>query len=86
MERINCPISPDKTRNERKADGNRQVCFCCGKNVKGNGETSLWIHLDDSNRVIPVGMEISPNEDMGSFPIGPDCAKKLPKGYTINRY
>lgn len=55
-------------------------CFLCGRAVKG--EKGKAIHLSVRGEIVPIDVELDPSEDQGWFDIGPECAKKLPKGYV----
>ncbi len=53
-------------------------CFLCGKATKGERQ----IHLHTRGFIVPVDEEIPEEHDQGWFDIGPECAKKLPKGFV----
>ena len=68
---ISTVMHPDA---ERNAKGDHP-CFLCGKATDGSRE----VHLVTSGFLVPMDEEVEPDEDQGFFPIGPECAKKLPR-------
>lgn len=58
-------------------------CWLCGKRTrKGSG---WWIEvIDGGDHIANVGLDPDPNDPgyMGMHAIGPECAKKLPKGFA----
>lgn len=62
---------------EKKATGD-EPCFLCGKATDG----SRFVHLVTSGHLVPIAEDVADNEDQGWFPVGPECAKKLPAGYV----
>lgn len=77
------PGSETIERNQAKV-GDGDPCVVCGKKVNPN--TSKWVHLSERGNAYPAGIttkeaEHFPEGSMYLFPIGPECAKKIPKGY-----
>lgn len=78
--------SPKKEQNEEKygiTPGNQ--CICCMKPMK-DGETKV-VHMNEdwlavSNEVTEENCkELTGANSQGCFPIGNDCAKKMPKNF-----
>lgn len=72
-------------RSERAVD----ECFLCGR---GLTETAIangwWIHLHaPTGDLLPEGWEPEApetwNDSQGCFPVGSECAKRIPKGYKF---
>lgn len=54
-------------------------CVCCGKATRGE----RWVHLAGyGGQFVTEDEPVDETEDLGWFPIGPECAKKLPAGYV----
>lgn len=53
-------------------------CFLCGREVNVTGKHNVII-LDSSCSFLLNNEEL--NDEASSFPIGPECAKRLPKEY-----
>lgn len=66
-----------------------EACVCCGKAVKPGNGSRIWIIYGDALAPVASYDEMSKYEgdwvagDLGSLPIGPDCAKKIPKEYRV---
>lgn len=81
--------SPMKERNEEKygmrGDGNQ--CICCYKPMK-DGEVKM-VHMNTNWEAVSNEVpeekckEMTGAESQGCFPIGNDCAKKMPKEFII---
>lgn len=57
------------------------TCFLCGKRIKDGRE--LLVHYTSNGTLVNVfsdELEIS----QGCFPVGRDCAKKLPADFTMD--
>lgn len=64
--------------------GHADPCVVCGKKV--NSLTAKWVHVSCSGNLYPVEVSTEeannlPEGTMFFFPIGPECAKKIPAGY-----
>lgn len=62
------------------------VCFVCGRGMTEKGRESAWhIHLVDGGIGIAHNTNDSEDDDgeMGYFPIGSECAKKVPADYRV---
>lgn len=70
---------PDYHRNMEKA-GDLPTCVICGRGIKA--ENPPMVHLHDGGWCIVTEEEataLSPNADMGFYPIGPECLRKHPE-------
>jgi hypothetical protein len=55
-------------------------CVLCGKVVRRSA--AQWAVADAAiGSFLPV--DDVPEQNGGCFPVGPDCARKLPKGYLV---
>jgi len=73
-------ISDDDKR--ARCQGSMQHCDCCGRAIKG--APRYWIELEAATETV-IHVEDAPLDgrgSLGSFPIGPECAKKYPDGYV----
>lgn len=69
---------PDRQEREAMHDG--EPCIICGRKVRV-GLGTLAIHLVDGGSTIAAASDDGPFDaasDLGWFPIGSDCAKRLP--------
>ncbi len=53
-------------------------CFLCGRETDG----SRSVHLAVAGEIVPLVEDLDASDDQGWFPIGPECAKKLPAGFV----
>jgi hypothetical protein len=53
-------------------------CFLCGKPLK---EEKYFVHLLTNGNLVSTPDEFDENEDMGCFPIGSECRKRLPNNF-----
>lgn len=70
-----------RTRNEQRAAARKphaDVCLRCGKGVR-EGTPMVRMHVD--GYLVPADAVLDEADDQGWFPVGPDCARRLPKGY-----
>lgn len=59
-------------------------CRVCGKQTGKTGN-SLHIRLvqaDDDLVPAPIDADIPEEDDLGFFPVGPECARKFPQGFV----
>lgn len=63
---------------EREGD-HSDTCFICGKRTKT--EKPKHVHYLTSDELIAYGGDIE--DSQGFFPIGSNCAKKLPKKFIF---
>mgnify|MGYP001581281446 CR=1 FL=1 len=88
------PLERRKSNAHRRAlPPNFNRCIACNaplKSLPGIMTIGLWVHLGQGGSMLLAAGERSPNgqdEDgaggQGMFPIGPECAKKLPREYVF---
>jgi hypothetical protein len=53
-------------------------CLLCGKATNGR---RWWVHLHTSGSLIPADADVDPASDQGWFPVGTECARKVPRAY-----
>ncbi len=71
----------ERERN-RARGGFDETCLLCGRGMSAQrAERGYWVHLDTANHIVPVDEELPERHDMGWFPIGNDCAKRVPAQY-----
>lgn len=78
---------------EREANERRQVsykyqyvepCFVCGRMVRDDKFDGCWfVHATIFGGVIRVDVEPAEDDDLGWFPLGPECHKKVPKEFKM---
>lgn len=74
--------------NMRKGRPDRyDSCFMCGRGMTERAVETGWnVHLHVYGLLIPVDMDV--DEDAGSqgwFPVGSECAKRIPRTHRIKR-
>lgn len=80
------PIQPSQAvmeRNEARV-GDGEPCVVCRKAV--NTKTAKWVHMSEAWKIYPASVSVEdaadlPQGTMYTFPVGPECAKKIPKEY-----
>jgi hypothetical protein len=60
--------------------GSKEPCFLCGRPV--DHDKAKFIHLLTDGTIVDSDDNFG-DRDQGSFPIGPECQKKLPKNFLI---
>lgn len=72
-------------KNSEKVSGGDWPCALCGKAVDPD-KTSAWVHLVDGgiNLGHVTGQDFEESADLGWYPVGSDCAKKVPKDYKVS--
>ena len=69
----------ERERNEaRRKNKALEPCFLCGRSTS----ETLFVRLRTDGYLVPVEAEVPEADDQGFFSIGPECAKKLPKGHV----
>jgi len=53
-------------------------CFLCGKKLK---EEKYFVHLLMNGNLVSTPDAFDDDEDMGAFPIGSECKKRLPNNF-----
>ncbi|UDL16677.1 hypothetical protein SEA_ATUIN_284 [Arthrobacter phage Atuin] len=79
-------VQPDAetiAKNQSKV-GDADPCVVCGKKV--NALKSKWVHLSCYGNLYPAEITTEdaanfPEGTMFFFPVGPECAKKIPAEY-----
>lgn len=66
--------SPQRERNLDRLGEHPDTCLSCGKRTKA----TLWVHLLTTGEITD---QAEHPDSQGSFPIGPDCAKKIPSNF-----
>lgn len=56
------------------------TCFICGKRTAGNVKTKFVQYLENGN-IISTSEDVVGSQ--GSFPVGPECAKRLVIQFTF---
>ena len=59
-------------------------CRLCGKPLNTTRKTTGWVRLPCGDDAWPYDEELPADferDDMGCYPVGPECVKKLPKTY-----
>ena len=82
-------VSDDQfARNEEIIrDGCDWNCQLCGKPLNTTRKTTGWVRLPNGDDAWPYDEELPAElledieDDMGCYPVGPECVKKLPKAY-----
>lgn len=66
---------------ERGGKPNTEPCLVCGRDVKD--VLKHQVHFATDGTLFPVDEDNENHPDtQGWFPVGPECAKKLPAGYV----
>lgn len=72
----------DATRDansDHQTDKHVNECFLCERGLTESGEArAWWIHMATDATLVPLDAELPEAEDQGWFPVGPECAKKVP--------
>jgi hypothetical protein len=67
-------------RTESKHGKSANPCFLCGRQVTG----SLLVHYTTKGKLTDEWDETKVPDSQGCFPVGPECAKTLPKGFVFD--
>jgi len=71
-------------RHEGYPEGDLQPCAVCGRTIR-NEARAVWVHIVDGGGVIlhrdDEAAYASDGGDLGLYPVGPECAKRIPKEY-----
>lgn len=79
-------ISPMRDRNNEKY-GSGDFCICCGKPIK-DMEKTKWVHMNEGWLALHSSVsyqncfDLTGYNSQGCFPIGNECAKKMPKNFV----
>lgn len=67
-------------KREARHTDTQQPCACCGHAVVTSpGVTTNWVHVVDGGASYGGAEDTNDAGDMGWFPVGPSCAKRLRK-------
>ena len=74
------PFSGPNYRENETRCGKKTPCGYCGKAIKDN-KTAVMVFIccDDWQPASAQGAHQSHGNNMGGYPLGPDCARKLKK-------
>jgi hypothetical protein len=75
---IKPPYSRDKVYYEEKYGSCSVSCFLCGRDTT----EKLFVHYTTDGHLINTREEVENSQ--GFFPVGSDCAKKLPKDFIFD--
>lgn len=78
-----------RAKNARHFDGLKHddECFLCGRGLTAKAlENGYWVHLLTDDTLAPAALEwYSAPTSQGAFPVGSECAKRIPRGYKFKR-
>lgn len=66
----------DFSKNMNRCKETQEPCARCGRPIK-DLDRAKWIRLTVSDEIIPADASVDPSQDMGAFPIGPECRKAV---------
>ncbi len=79
-----CPNDTKDKNRRNQTDRHVDECFFCGRGLTESGvKNGLSVHLRTDGRLFPwADQDAWHSEDsQGSFPIGSECAKRLPAAF-----
>lgn len=79
---IEIPKAADEVReaNDKRYGGGMNQCLICRKGMTEKGiEKAWWVHMTTTLMLAPIGTEVP--DSQGLFPVGSECAKKVPPAY-----
>lgn len=76
--------------NQRRSRNSRtiftQECVVCGRGITEAGEArAWWVHMHTDWFIMPNGSTTDESHDQGWFPVGTECAKKIPLTHRERR-
>lgn len=83
MARMQLPLASRRKASPRvTSDGH--VCLVCGRAIRGAAD--VWVHLLTTLELASVDEPIdeSRRESQGWFPIGPECARRIPGAFKTS--
>ena len=83
---LNLADGEQRERNASRAEQNdREPCMVCGRGVAD--PLRHQIHMTGGGHLLPIDRDdlYEHPDSMGCYPVGPECAKKLPAGYVTGR-
>jgi hypothetical protein len=58
------------------------ACKLCGRTISDKVLDKSWhVHMTVDCKLVAVGVQISEGDSQGWFPVGSDCAKKIPTNF-----
>jgi hypothetical protein len=64
--------------------GNHTPCLVCGRPIKDESK-SKWVHLLTSGQLINTQDDSKVSNSQGFFPVGSECAKKIPTEFLFKK-
>lgn len=80
LEDVQSPEYSKNIQKYKKSRGENEPCLLCGKPINPNRKRKYFVHLTLSG-LVSTEMEFEDGEDLGFFPIGSECIKKLPNNF-----
>lgn len=77
------PGTPEYRANEARVREPNQPCACCGRPVDVRRPGTRWVTVQDGGATITDEPDESDRGFMGCFPVGPECAKRIPAGFLV---
>jgi len=71
--------------NYRRSTHNHvDVCFFCGRGLTQSAlDRGSWVHMTVGGMLVPRGTEVPDDESQGCFPVGSECARRIPAEYRL---
>lgn len=79
LPRIDVETIRSKSYERNMAKPTAEPCALCGREVKVTDSTR-FVQISNGDELIP-DHEGEPADSLGSYPVGADCAKRIPAGY-----
>lgn len=82
--RIPVPFASEKVRrlNQNKPC-HGEPCLLCDAEIK-NPAAAVHVHMTTSLELVPADEELTEEQgSQGCFPVGPECAKKVPRRFWL---
>lgn len=86
MSRISVPYASAQTRqrnDRRDRPEGCEECLLCAAPIAGRKKPS-WVHLLTTGELASKDEQVTPGEDQGCFPVGPECIRKVPAEYRCD--
>ena len=61
-------------------DAGENPCRICGRTTKAG--TRTHVRLDVDGYAVTVDTVLDPADDLGCFPVGPECVRRLPAAFV----
>lgn len=75
---------PVRDANARRFSSSKHSdeCFLCGRGLTERAvENGWWIEMTTDGMLIKAGTDTTGLDSQGCFPVGSECAKRLPAGF-----